>query len=489
MSENVMGMCEYGEEEVVELSPPECRHGFLQAHRLRQAARARVSKKQEGLRGQVEENWDREFAELYDMVCDQDTLWVAWFAVHKNDGACGVDEETIEAVERQGVSSFLESLSHDLRVESYVATPVRREYIPKDSGDLRPLGIPTVRDRVVQTAVNLVLEAIFEADFLPCSFGFRPGKSIYHAVAQIRRLLRKDLPVVFEADITKFFDRMDQGLLLDAVRRRVSDERILALISMWLKIGALDHGILQPSTTGTPQGGVISPLLANIYLHALDSEIRTRSKGRFYLVRYADDFVIPCRAGASVEAECVVREIMSGLILELHPRKTGMRDVSSGFDFLGFTFQVQRAAHGRRAVLIRPAKESVDRFISDLATVSTKCRRPKGRRSPPPAPLDAYAERLRSWVGHVGSREVNGVKIKVDSYEERKRVAEAAIAAFPAFARLRAPTSHEAPSLALIEETVRTICLKLIACEGARAKTPSRSVGAGTIGSGAASEA
>lgn len=282
----------------------------------------------------------RKFHALYDKIYRKDVLVEAWKKVKANGGAGGIDRISIADVEKRGIDEFLDKIQQELMEGKYQPKPVRRTFIPKGNGEERPLGIPIIKDRVIQMAVKLMIEPIFEADFLECSYGFRPKRSAHQALDRIRKDTAKKGWWIVDADIKGYFNNINHEKLMLLVEQRISDRRILKMIRKWLKAGVMENGEYTASEIGSPQGGVISPLLANIYLHYLDLKWERHYKHLGKLIRYCDDFVIICRIKKEAEhALKAVESIMQKLELKLHPEKTklvSMWDGKEGFDFLGF---------------------------------------------------------------------------------------------------------------------------------------------------------
>lgn len=322
------------------LPPKECGTGRL-PKRL-STPLERVQKLQRGLYLKAKRKERARFYSLYDKVYRWDVLFESWKRIRANKGCAGVDGKTIEDIEAKGVKQFLKEIQIELKAKAYRPQSIKRVYIPKPNGDKRPLGIPTLKDRVIQMAVKIVIEPIFEADFQDCSYGFRPKRSAHQALKKIKGLLRKGYTQVIDADLKSYFDTIPHSRLLELIAKRIIDKNILRLINLWLKAGVVSEGaISRNSVTGTPQGGVISPLLANIYLNELDKVWKERYERKLnaQLIRYADDFVI-LTPGQPQEALKTLYMIIGKLNLSLNEEKTKILDMEKDkLTFLGFSFK------------------------------------------------------------------------------------------------------------------------------------------------------
>ncbi|ROP28100.1 group II intron reverse transcriptase/maturase [Couchioplanes caeruleus] len=336
----------------------------------------------------------RRFDDLFNLVADPAFLVMAWTRVRENKGSrtAGVDWQTAHSIEASaaGVVGFLEQVRAQVKARAFVPVPVRQRMIPKASGKLRKLGIPTIADRVVQASLKLVLEPIFEADFLPCSYGFRPERRCQDAIEEIRYLAARSYEWVFEGDIAACFDEIDHAALLDRVRRRIADRRVLTLVKAFLKAGVLNAlGHVRGSHAGTPQGGILSPLLANIALSALDEHFaelwqrhrnptarkdhRRRGGATYRLVRYADDFVVMV-SGTREQAMSLwdeVAAIIAPLGLRLAPEKTRVVGINEGFDFLGFRIRRDRQrGSDRYFIYTYPARNTLTSVKAKIKAVT-----------------------------------------------------------------------------------------------------------------------
>ncbi len=370
------------------------------------------------------------FYALYDKIYREDILSHAWRLVRANRGSPGIDGMSFQAIESgKGIETFLRELARDLKDKTYRAQPVRRVMIPKADGSLRPLGIPTIRDRVAQMAVKLIIEPIFEADFCDSSYGFRPKKSAHDALDDIANTLWAGYTQVIDADLSKYFDSIPHANLLAVVAERIVDGEILHLIKLWLKapvIGEDDNGVRKTvgggkaNGKGTPQGGVISPLLSNCYLHLLDRIWQRRHiKGKLqaHLVRYADDFVVMCRQDVE-EPLKVVRHVLERLGLSLNEAKTRIVDATqASFNFLGFSIRMSRGRRsGKPYPHVCPSEKSLMKIKTKLTVLT-------GRELTPIALEKIVGNVNRSlagWVNYFHYRNSTAVMEKVKTHAEQR---------------------------------------------------------------------
>lgn len=361
----------------------------------------------------------RRFDDVFNLVTDPAFLLVAWDRVRSNKGArtAGVDGETARYIEVvRGLEGFLGGLRAELKARAFRPLPSRRRAIPKAGGKVRYLGIATIRDRVVQASLKLVLEPIFETDFLPCSYGFRPNRRAHDAVAEIHHFASRSYEWIVEGDIKACFDEISHPALMNRVRMRVGDKRVLALVKAFLKAGILDEDrILRATDTGTPQGSILSPLLSNVALSVLDEQIAQgpggpkaspyeRAKRRrhglpnYRLARYADDWCLLV-SGTKTHAEALrdeIAEVLTKIGLRLSPEKTLITHIDEGLDFLGWRIQRhQKRGTGKHYVYIYPAKKAL---VAIMAKVKAVCR--KNTNQPLAVLLHQLNRMLRGWTAY-----------------------------------------------------------------------------------------
>ena len=370
------------------------------------------------------------FYALYDKVWRADILMFAYRLVRANKGSPGIDGMTFEDIEQSGgIATLLEELTQDLKHKTYQPSPVRRVMIPKADGSLRPLGIPSIRDRVAQMAVKLVIEPIFEADFCPNSYGFRPKKSAHGAVDEIAKALHEGYTQVIDADLSKYFDSIPHAKLLAVIAERIVDSGILHLIKLWLKAPVIEEskdgtrkcvGGGKANRIGTPQGGVISPLLANCYLHLLDRIWDRRQLDKKLgarIVRYADDFVVLCKGKVDTPMAWI-RQILDRLDLRLNESKTHIVDARrESFNFLGFAIKVSKSwRSGKRYTHVCPAPKSLAKIKARVKQLTT--------RNHTPLPLADIVERMNAtlcgWANYFHYRNSSTVLMQVRTHAEER---------------------------------------------------------------------
>jgi len=334
-----------------------------------QRTQRKVQVLQNKLHQAAKKDLSRTFGILYDKISIWEVLWTSWIRVQRNKGAPGVDGRTIEAIKNEGEVEFIRDIQKELLGKKYRPQPIKRVFIKKANGKLRPLGIPIVKDRVVQGAVKLILEPIFEANFMAESYGFRPQRSCKDALRSIRKWVTYGYSAVIDADISSYFDTINHDLLVKLIEKRVRDPWILRLIRRWLKCSIFEQDKSLRAELGTPQGGVLSPLLANIYLHPLDKFWNERYP-ETKLVRYCDDFVVLIRRRWPDRYFRELDEFLKKLKLQLSPEKTRIIHAEKGFDFLGarFVLKPTRKDRQKKFCYSFPSPKSMNKIREKIRT-------------------------------------------------------------------------------------------------------------------------
>jgi RNA-directed DNA polymerase len=367
------------------------------------------------------------FYSLFGLICRKDILWVSWTLVYKNRGAPGVDGITFEDILKQegGPLKLIQELATELEERRYKPKPVRRVYIPKPDGRMRPLGILTIRDRIVQMAALLILEPIFEADFEECSYGFRPGRSAHQAIDEIAKNIKEGRIEIYDADLKGYFDSIPHDKLMACIRMRITDSSVLKLIRMWLQSSIVEEDkngkgrkIIKPKE-GTPQGGVISPLFSNLYLHWFDKIFHRKDGPRYFanarLIRYADDFVVMARYQSKRLTDYIQYKIENWLGLKINHEKTKIVNVSKGepLDFLGFTLQKVKSDHYQGEYLkISPKKKAVEKAFDKIRELTGS----NLNYLPIPEVIEGINQFLNGWYNYFEKGHPFKTFAKIDAY-------------------------------------------------------------------------
>src|ERR1700682_683460 len=382
---------------------------------------ARIRMLQRKLYLKAKEEPEYRFYLLYDKIYREDILAHAYELVRANKGAPGVDGQTFADIESQGLAEWLKGIREELHNQTYRPQPVRRVMIPKPGGGERPLGIPAIRDRVVQSAAKLLIEPIFEADLEPSAYGYRPKRSAQDAIREVHKLLCEGYTDVVDADLSKYFDNIPHSELLQSVARRIADGRVLHLLKMWLKAPVEERDekgnrkLTGGQSKGTPQGGVASPLLANLYMNRFLKHWRRQGKGeqyRAHIVNYADDFVILSR-GKAEEARAWTQAVMTRLGLTLNEQKTCIRNAKQeSFDFLGYTFGPRYWwKTGKPYLAARPSKRAIQRLKEGVYEMLRPCENDRWEEV-----RDRLNAKLRGWQNYFRYGSLNKAYRIVDGY-------------------------------------------------------------------------